>query len=451
MGFSGENSTSTSGQGSFNNYFVSIPQNQNSINNLNTSNITQFQNQLAQLQQQQQQSTQTTDENPNNQNAAVIFQSMTVSKPDIVHQNNPIYQNFNFGYLGADKILYESILKKQGKTLGLWAKRRFRLTHSSLINYYDETDNKVHRVFHLADISISYRKMATDSDVRICLVINDGTRNHFLYAPIPHQTEAWINALVTQKKIIQQSRSNQILQNITPQYPPFPLSTSPPPNFNSHLYPPTAQVITQPQVVSNTFNFYNYQAPPQYQPPQYNIPIDRSMDGNQLLNFNNGSINLIGSYVEQQQQIQQQLQQQIQQQMQQQIQQQQPPQPVSNDVQWIQHRVVSTDTLAGIAIRYNTTIDVIKRINLIQGNECITHKTLLVPASGVINQNAVPPPPQINTEEERRRKLIQLLAVSENISKEEARSYLVNNDWDFTKAVKNFREDLDWESNHKYN
>jgi len=359
---------------------------------------------------------------------ADILNSMTIPKPDLITQNNPIYQNLNFGYIGAEKILFESILKKQGKTLGLWAKRRFRLTSSTLINYYDETDTKVHRVFQLSDITVNYRKMATDSDFRICMVINDGTRNHFLYAPIPHQTEAWINALITQKKILQQMRSNQILQSTTPQYPP--LSTSPSygnmffGNNSSNGFMSQPQQQQQQQQYNNGFNYYQ-QPPPQY-PSYNNIPIDNS---NQYIpQYNNYNVNNSNNYNYS-------------------IQQQQPQQQ-QQEVQWIEHRVTTSDTLAGIAIKYNTSIETLKKINLIKSNQCITHQTLLVPASGV-NPTTTPPAPPVS-EDEKRRKLIQLIAVSESISKEDARSYLANNEWDLHRALKELKSDLDWEYSHPY-
>ncbi|KAF2076283.1 hypothetical protein CYY_002398 [Polysphondylium violaceum] len=483
MGLSGENSTNSSNHNSFSNYqqgFFTCHQQQQQ--QLSSSNLGLLQQQLQQVQQQQQyeqpQQTQQSlkqclkcmklyasnefntqtcsyhidsfykledrwiccsrsgrDAPPcystyhiEDSDTADILNSMTIPKPDLITQNNPIYQNLNFGYIGAEKILFESILKKQGKTLGLWAKRRFRLTSTTLINYYDETDTKVHRVFQLSDITVNYRKMATDSDFRICMVINDGTRNHYLYAPIPHQTEAWINALITQKKILQQMKSNQILQNSTPQYPP--LSTSP--SYGSMFFGNNngyMQQQQQPQQqYNNGFNYY-LQPPPQYQAqqPSYysnnNIPIDSSSQ--YVPQYNIGFNN---NFQQQQQQPQ--------------------PQQSQQEVQWIEHRVTTSDTLAGIAIKYNTSIETLKKINLIKSNQCITHQTLLVPASG-INPTTTPPTPPVS-EDEKRRKLIQLIAVSESISKEDARSYLANNEWDLHRALKELKSDLDWEYSHPY-
>ncbi|KAK5581875.1 hypothetical protein RB653_003455 [Dictyostelium firmibasis] len=421
----------------------------NSLNNyyipLNQSQQPQ-QSQAVQQQQQQQQQ-------QNNE----LLSSGGVQNSDIVVNNNPVFQNLNLGHLGADKIIYEGLLIKQTKILKRWDPKYFCLLNSSLINFYDTTKTRVHRVFYLDQISISYKKMATDTEVKICLLIQDSGRTHYLYSQIPNQTEAWINALVTQKKILMQAKSNQFLLNSTPSYPSFPLSTSPPPYYNNNnnnnnnnnsfgmmieqqqqqqqlsqsFQQQSILSQQQPSVVNNTYNFYSYQ--PQPFQPQYNIPIDRTVDPNILFNNNTG-------FIQQQQQLQLQV-----------AQQQQYQQQPTNDVQWIQHKVLTTDTLAGIAIKYNTTIDVIKRINLIQGNNCISHQTLLVPSSGVVNYQPQQVQQPANSEDERKRKLIQLFAVSENISKEEARSYLVNNDWDFAKSIKVFRDDLDWESNQKYN
>ncbi|KYR01253.1 hypothetical protein DLAC_02373 [Tieghemostelium lacteum] len=358
-----------------------------------------------------------------------ILQSMTVPKPEIIQQNNPILQGGNYGYIGAEKILYESILKKQGKTLGRWQRRKFRLTQSTLINYYDETDMKVHRVFQLADISINYKRIQIEGEYRLCMVINDGLRNHLLFSPVANQTEAWINALITQKKILLQSRSNQLLQSNTPQYPPFPISGSPPqysttsylqPSSTSinNLYPGTIQSSQAPptQVISYV---YVQQQPPIYGQQQQQQPQQQTLGNSMDWSTTPGNDN-----------------------------QQQNQTTESNGIKWVQHHVSTSDTLAGLAIRYNTSIDVIKRINLIKSNQCITHQTLLVPVSTV--NPYTPPPPQPMSEEERKRKLIQLFAVSENISKEEARSYLSNNDWDITKAIKELKDDLDWEQYHPF-
>eukprot|EP01132_Coremiostelium_polycephalum_P007856 gene7856-9673_t len=367
-----------------------------------------------------------------------ILNSMTIPKPDIIQQNNPIYQNMNFGYIGAEKILFEGILKKQGKTLGFWVKRRFRLTHSTLINYYDETESKVHRVFQLEDIAINYRKMATDMDNRICMVIHDGTRNHFLYSPNPNQTDAWINALITQKRILLQSRSNQLLQNTAP-HQPFPLSSSPPPSHLSTLYMNFAQQQQQQQLQQQQQSYSNYsylyQPPPQYpyqQQPQIQQPQPQIQIGYQMIN----NIPIDNC---------------IQQQQQQQFNNNVTPggNPDSNAIQWVQHRVTTTDTLAGLAIKYNTTIDVIKRINLIKNNQCITHQTLLVPVSGPVTVTTQAPQSAM-TEKEKQRKLIQLFAVSENVSAEEARSYLETNDWDIVQAIKQYKDDLGWELHNPF-
>ncbi|EFA84040.1 hypothetical protein PPL_03113 [Heterostelium album PN500] len=355
------------------------------------------------------------------ENTSQILRSMTIPKPDVVQQNNPIYQNLNFGYVGAERILYEGVLKKQGKRLGFWEKRRFRLTFSSLINYYDETDKTVHRVFQLADITISFKRMSTDDGDRICLVINDGQRNHNLYSPVTDQTEAWIDSLHTQKKIYLQSISNQrFLHSSSPGMasfsPPNPhqfLSHYPPLQMSNHM---SSGNLNNIMSNANLMNSQSMQAQ-QFAPQQLGASKQEPFP-------------IINNYFPQPPA--------------------QPQQPIttSDKVQWIQHRVQVSDTLAGLAIKYNTTIDIIKRTNLIKNDTCITHQTLLVPVSGPINMTTQAPIPQ--TEEEKRRKMIQLFAVSENISKEESRSYLVNNDWDITKALRELKDDLDWEHSHPF-
>eukprot|EP01133_Synstelium_polycarpum_P016301 gene16301-19388_t len=340
------------------------------------------------------------------ENTSSILRSMVMPKPEIV-QNNPIFQNLNFGYVGAERILYEGVLKKQGKRLGFWEKRRFRLTFSSLINYHDESDKQVHRVFQLADITITFKRMSTDDSDRICLVINDGQRSHNLYSPVADQTEAWIDSLHTQKKIYLQSKSNQRLSS-SPSIASF--SPPNPHQFLSH-YPPLS--------INHSGNFQTQQPPAVAQPAfptVINNYFPQPAGGQQipkLVDDNSGEATF-----------------------------------TKDNIQWIQHRVQTNDTLAGLAIRYNTSIDIIKRTNLIKNDQVITHQTLLVPVSGDVNMTSQAPTPQ--TEEEKRRKLVQLFAVSEGVSKEEARSYLVNNEWDITKAIRELKDDNLWESAHPF-
>jgi membrane-bound lytic murein transglycosylase D len=55
--------------------------------------------------------------------------------------------------------------------------------------------------------------------------------------------------------------------------------------------------------------------------------------------------------------------------------------PEDQRIQWGEHRVVSGDTLGGIAIRYRTTAAVLREVNQIQGSTIRSGRSLVVPVS----------------------------------------------------------------------
>ncbi len=56
--------------------------------------------------------------------------------------------------------------------------------------------------------------------------------------------------------------------------------------------------------------------------------------------------------------------------------------PPEQRVQWVRHRIRNGETLGHIAARYGTTVDVLRRINQIKGNNIRAGKYLMIPVAG---------------------------------------------------------------------
>jgi len=113
---------------------------------------------------------------------------------------------------------------------------------------------------------------------------------------------------------------------------------------------------------------------------------------------------------------------------------------------FMQHSVQLKDTLTGIALRYCTTKENVKRINnLYSDNDLYKKKLIMVPDP---SYTASPTPPlslsPSSVSSSQKIKQVNKLAYMENISKEEAMFYLSDNNWDMNQARSSFNEDVAW-------
>jgi len=110
----------------------------------------------------------------------------------------------------------------------------------------------------------------------------------------------------------------------------------------------------------------------------------------------------------------------------------------------IRHTIKTTDTLQGVALRYNTTVAVLKQLNkLFTDNDLFKLKTLLIPVT--------PNPayarslhPAASLDSFTRAWHVTKLAVGKGVCHEEALFYLSDNGWDLASATASLQADIEW-------
>jgi len=114
---------------------------------------------------------------------------------------------------------------------------------------------------------------------------------------------------------------------------------------------------------------------------------------------------------------------------------------------YYKHKILNTDTLTSLAVKYSCKPQQLKKANNIFGrdDEIHTKKYLLIPWDAKKVSN-----PQLE-KDEKGGKLVKLLQFQKNfhISKEEATFYLEDANWDLEAAEKQLKDDLKFESKHK--
>eukprot|EP01100_Stratorugosa_tubuloviscum_P002441 TRINITY_DN156_c1_g1_i1.p1 TRINITY_DN156_c1_g1~~TRINITY_DN156_c1_g1_i1.p1 ORF type:complete len:291 (-),score=96.04 TRINITY_DN156_c1_g1_i1:303-1175(-) len=114
------------------------------------------------------------------------------------------------------------------------------------------------------------------------------------------------------------------------------------------------------------------------------------------------------------------------------------------------HVILPSDTLVGIALRYNVTVGSIKRLNGFYHNNIHCYDTLKIPSNF---QLLVPPSANKLTEDElaelfRKRLVSKLKFVTKLQSENEAQFYLEDCLYDYDAALKLVTEDIDWEKHN---
>jgi len=112
---------------------------------------------------------------------------------------------------------------------------------------------------------------------------------------------------------------------------------------------------------------------------------------------------------------------------------------------YYKHRVLPTETLRGISIKYGVNSTSIKKANHIFGNDNEIHlkDTLLIPWDKNVSDDKVIEFPTHTYDD-----LIQQFRGEFHISIEEARFYLSDAEWDISLARDSFSKDLEFEKNH---
>eukprot|EP00904_Undaria_pinnatifida_P005227 jgi/Undpi1/1834/HiC_scaffold_12.g05221.m1 len=115
--------------------------------------------------------------------------------------------------------------------------------------------------------------------------------------------------------------------------------------------------------------------------------------------------------------------------------------------EFLEHVVMPEDTLTGICMRYKVKDRELRRLNGFIGNHFRMCDSLIVPnrfkAGEEPKQNTIGQEPLTEPE------LLQSFSVASKLGTSEAKYYLESNDWDLTKALKEWRDEKAWESEQK--
>eukprot|EP01113_Clastostelium_recurvatum_P021544 TRINITY_DN2553_c0_g1_i4.p1 TRINITY_DN2553_c0_g1~~TRINITY_DN2553_c0_g1_i4.p1 ORF type:complete len:439 (-),score=90.71 TRINITY_DN2553_c0_g1_i4:43-1359(-) len=109
----------------------------------------------------------------------------------------------------------------------------------------------------------------------------------------------------------------------------------------------------------------------------------------------------------------------------------------------VRHKVAVTDTLSGLALKFNTTARLIKEVNKMPTNEVYAYTELWIPHDGVapIEDKSAP-----MSEEQTRRRAIKLFMTKTGVQdRDEAEYYMNENGWDFALAAAEYQGDVEWE------
>ena len=120
-----------------------------------------------------------------------------------------------------------------------------------------------------------------------------------------------------------------------------------------------------------------------------------------------------------------------------------PPESPQEDEHYFVHTVSRVDTLAGIALRYKTTRETIKKVNRMYNDLVWQRDFLWIPKTG---DSRGPAPAQAL--QPQKEDLIRVFALTSKCTREEASFYLSENNWDMKLSLQNWHEDATWSSPH---
>jgi len=112
----------------------------------------------------------------------------------------------------------------------------------------------------------------------------------------------------------------------------------------------------------------------------------------------------------------------------------------------VTHMVLNIDTIQGLALKYGTTSEEIKRLNKLRSDDIFTRSSILIPATRMPDFEDI----DLETMEKllEQRLLTRFKRHLGLVDDEEARYYLEATNFDFTAAVRDYRGDMDWESSN---
>jgi len=112
------------------------------------------------------------------------------------------------------------------------------------------------------------------------------------------------------------------------------------------------------------------------------------------------------------------------------------------------HYITTADSsLAVIALRYGVKVSDIRKANRLYGNNLYEYETLIIP--GVAKELQKYPDPDL-LESIRKSKMIRKFKCKNACEEQEAKYYLEVANYDYEKAMKEYKNDIDWEKLHPY-
>ena len=112
----------------------------------------------------------------------------------------------------------------------------------------------------------------------------------------------------------------------------------------------------------------------------------------------------------------------------------------------VMHPVNMLDTLAQLAVRYDTTAEVIQRDNRIRNIDLCPPGTVLKITPGSRYPGKSVENPEASMIDKRRDAVkIMRMMIGMDVPVEEVEFYLKSHDWDVTAAMKERKEDMEWE------
>lgn len=115
----------------------------------------------------------------------------------------------------------------------------------------------------------------------------------------------------------------------------------------------------------------------------------------------------------------------------------------SCDLVFVEHRVESTDTFAGLCLKYSVSPTALRQINQFSGSNLqLAPDILLIPTSTGKNSKLTP---RMNEPKKDYKIREFMVGCGAGISRNEAKSYLEMNDNDVQLAIENYKEDTEWD------
>jgi len=112
------------------------------------------------------------------------------------------------------------------------------------------------------------------------------------------------------------------------------------------------------------------------------------------------------------------------------------------------HYISNRDTLVGLSLKYNVSVDEIKRANKMFSNNIHEHEKLIIPGVKHLPKSMSDMSDEMKQERYRQRVTKRFQLVTKCVDPAEAQFYMEDNDYSLDTAVQKYLDDLKWEKEH---